>query len=89
MRIEGRHYMPVAGGRVGGLDRRLVLSPSEPMVLSNSVLPPRRLPPPLAALPLVRTPLVDYRPVNGINPFVTGWPNFSGLLHYPVKRRCR
>jgi hypothetical protein len=36
--------------------------------------------------PLVRTWFVgscDYRSVNAVYPFVTGWDTFSRLLHYP------
>jgi hypothetical protein len=34
--------------------------------------------------PLVEQQLYDYSLVNSVNSFVTGWPNFSGALHYPV-----
>src|SRR5262249_17330690 len=56
-----------------------------PITRINAIRLPRPHVRPHVARPLVA---LVYRSVNTHHSFVTGWPKFSGLLHYPVKRRA-
>ena len=76
--------------RLGGVSRGSldIRSRTSWLARAHASRRPLALRPPYVApvLPLVarRSSNADYRSVNWVNSFVTGWPTFSRALHYPV-----